>query len=399
MASQFASGKIPTLTRKLNAGDSTAYMDSDVGVTSGRLYGNNNLQEEWIGFTGVSASGSEFAYTGLTRGLSQTADPSTASTGFTWLSGQSFALVEMHDQMMNRQRPDPVAFADTAARDAALGANGAATSPWTNVYVTATGFHYNYNLSTGQWEEVDTGTPTPNASTTVAGKVEIATQTEVDNSTDTGGTGATVSVIPSTFQTGITNRISDQATAEAGIDNTKVMTPLRVAQYCPSASDTVSGKSERATDAEFLAGTDATRFVTPAQAGASVKTGAPWSTMTVGNAPTERTTNSVTYVKLKEFVASYTGTYFTSFELSAGSSGADTANARIYKNGAAFGTERGRSTNTYTAFTEALSFTAGDLIQLYVKDQNGPTYSAKVQNFYLQAYVVTAGMETTMNTD
>jgi hypothetical protein len=227
MASQFASGKIPTLTRKLNAADSTAYMDSDVGVTSGRLYGNNNLQEEWIGFTGVAASGSEFAYTGLTRGLSQTADPSTAGTGFTWLSGQSFALVEMHDQMMNKQRPEPLIFASTAARDSALGADGAATSPWVNVYVTATGLHYNYNLSTGQWESIDTGTVTPNASATVAGKVEIGTQTEVDTPTDTGGTGAIVSVIPSTFQQGLLNRISDKSTAETGTDNTKIMSPLR----------------------------------------------------------------------------------------------------------------------------------------------------------------------------
>lgn len=196
MASQFASGKIPTLTRKLNAGDSTAYFDSDVGVTSGRLYGNNNLQEEWIGFTGVAASGSEFAYSGLTRGLSQTADPSTASTGSTWLAGQAFALVEMHDQMMNRQRPEPLIFATTAARDTALGANGAATSPWVNVYVTATGLHYNYNLSTAQWESIDTGTVTPNATSSVAGKVELATQAEFDAGTATGGTGASLVATP-----------------------------------------------------------------------------------------------------------------------------------------------------------------------------------------------------------
>lgn len=197
MASQFASGKVPVLTRKLNAADSTAYLDSDVGITSGRLYLSNNLQEEWVSFSGVAASGSEFAYSGLVRGLSQTADPATASTGKTWLAGQQCALVEMHDQMMNKQRPEPKVFATTAARDSALGADGAATSPWVNVYVTDTGLHYNYSLGTNQWEAIDTGTVTPNASETVAGKVEIATSAESIAGTNTGGTGALLSVLPS----------------------------------------------------------------------------------------------------------------------------------------------------------------------------------------------------------
>lgn len=43
------------------------------------------------------------------------------------------------------------------------------------------------------------GTAVPNASETVAGKVEIATQTEVDNGTATGGTGATLAVTPETL--------------------------------------------------------------------------------------------------------------------------------------------------------------------------------------------------------
>jgi hypothetical protein len=43
------------------------------------------------------------------------------------------------------------------------------------------------------------------------------------------------------------------------------MTPLRVAQYVPVASETVAGKVERATDAEVSTGTDTTRYVTPAQ--------------------------------------------------------------------------------------------------------------------------------------
>lgn len=49
----------------------------------------------------------------------------------------------------------------------------------------------------GTWQDLDVGTPTPNASTTVAGKVEIATQSEANAGTDTGSTGALLSVVPS----------------------------------------------------------------------------------------------------------------------------------------------------------------------------------------------------------
>lgn len=48
----------------------------------------------------------------------------------------------------------------------------------------------------GSWNSVDTGTTTPNASTTVAGKVELATQAEADAGTSTGGTGAALVTSP-----------------------------------------------------------------------------------------------------------------------------------------------------------------------------------------------------------
>ena len=54
-----------------------------------------------------------------------------------------------------------------------------------------------YNAGTAQWESFDVGTPTPNASTTVAGKEEIATTAQSKAGTDTGETGAKLSVLPS----------------------------------------------------------------------------------------------------------------------------------------------------------------------------------------------------------
>lgn len=102
-------------------------------------------------------------------------------------------LVAMHDQIRDKTQPTEVliygkTYATTAARDAALGADGAAVHPYTNVYVTATGLHYNYNLSTALREDVSTGTTTPNASTSAAGKVQEATTAEIMARTKTGTT-------------------------------------------------------------------------------------------------------------------------------------------------------------------------------------------------------------------
>jgi hypothetical protein len=63
-----------------------------------------------------------------------------------------------------------------------------------------------------------------------------------------------------------------------------------------------------------------------------------------------------------------TGTYRTSFALALTAGGS----ARIYKNGAAFGTLR----TTAATFTEDLSFNAGDTIQLFVGGSGGATTTA-----------------------
>lgn len=91
-------------------------------------------------------------------------------------------------------------YASTAARDSALWGDWAATKAYSNVYITGTGNYYNYNLSSWQREVIDTGTATPNATTSVAGKQEVATNTEVRNGTTTWGSGATLTVNPTDFQ-------------------------------------------------------------------------------------------------------------------------------------------------------------------------------------------------------
>lgn len=59
-------------------------------------------------------------------------------------------------------------YATTADRDTALGGDGAATLPYSDIYVTATGLFYNYNLNLGQWQVVSTGTAPANATTSTA---------------------------------------------------------------------------------------------------------------------------------------------------------------------------------------------------------------------------------------
>lgn len=231
MAQTLVTGAFLYLTAKLSPGGTSFVGDRDLGITKGRLKmrdPNNpdSTYTEWIQFSTVTAVGDgTFTYGGLTRSLSQVLNPATSTgSGKTWVAGTEAKLVAMHDQLADMLNGAIVpVYANATARDAAI------TSPVNGMscYNTADGLFNDY--AAGAWVQRANGA-TPNASTTVAGKVEIATQTEVDNATDTGGTGATVSVIPSTFQQGITNKIADQTTAEAGVDNTKLMTPLRTSQ-------------------------------------------------------------------------------------------------------------------------------------------------------------------------
>lgn len=77
----------------------------------------------------------------------------------------------------------------------------------------------------GSWQSFATGT-TPNASTTVAGKVEQATQAEVEAGTDAGGTGAVLFVSPSTMRpwgmTQVLPGVSDTAMISDASDSDKV---------------------------------------------------------------------------------------------------------------------------------------------------------------------------------
>ena len=190
MTTTFASGKTFRLTRKLNPADTTMYGNLSVWVTTGRIFLQNDNQKEWISFTGNSLVGTEYVYTGLTRWLSQTADPATGGTGLTWLANQQGVLVAMHDQIVDKSQGITPQTFTTVQRDALTASNGAF------IYNSTAGLPQIYYG--GAWYDFNTAwSATPNASPTVAGKVEIATTAQSIAGTDTGETGATLTVVPS----------------------------------------------------------------------------------------------------------------------------------------------------------------------------------------------------------
>ena len=116
---------------------------------------------------------------------------------------------------------------------------------------------------------------TPDATTSVKGKIEIATQGEVDTGTDTtravtpdtlsnysglGGGGGWTAVDASETAKGIAE-LATQSETNTGTDDARIVTPLKLASR--TATETRAGVLEIATQGETDTGTDDTRAVTP----------------------------------------------------------------------------------------------------------------------------------------
>lgn len=95
-------------------------------------------------------------------GINSTAPASSHATGSQVIISDNYQFwVDIQtaiNSKLDKNGNNGVTYATTAARDSALGADGVPSTPYTNIYVTATGLFYNYNLSTAQWEAIDTGT-------------------------------------------------------------------------------------------------------------------------------------------------------------------------------------------------------------------------------------------------
>lgn len=103
----------------------------------------------------------------------------------------------------------------------------------------------------------------------------------------------------------------------------------------------------------------------------------------VSSADTQRSTNSASYVKLKEITIQKSGRYRIYFGLKAGSSGY-TSYGKIYKNDVALGSERTNTTTTFAYYSEDFDLVAGDKIQLYAHAVN-TSYTAYVEKFRVMA--------------
>lgn len=199
---------ISTLAAKLNATDITCTVATAPTVTAWRMHIYKWNTHAWIKYTGVVGT----TLTGVSF-VSQTADPATAVTWTTFPAWTSIELVEMHDQMLDKQEGWTIAgdithtgklkanksitvpvYADATARDAWIPspANGMI------VYNTALWIHQQY--IGGAWASFASGT-TVNADTTTAGKVELPTTDEMTSWSATGWTGAGLAVTPSLLQT------------------------------------------------------------------------------------------------------------------------------------------------------------------------------------------------------
>ncbi len=157
-------------------------------------------------------------------------------------------LVERHNDLAGLQGGTTAEFYHITANQSAAVA-GANTPSVSNVFFTVNDFVA--------------------ASLTVAGKIELATQAEVDTGTD-----AVRAVCPSTMRGSTSSltrpgviELATQAEVDAGTDAVRAVCPSTLAAYSglggAAASETVAGIAELATQAETDAGTDNARIITP----------------------------------------------------------------------------------------------------------------------------------------
>jgi len=109
------------------------------------------------------------------------------------------------------------------------------------------------------------------------------------------------------------------------------------------------------------------------------------TTVTLASAPTERSSISTTYVKLKEVVVPKSGTVRCGWNMKTYTG--TTAYSRIYRNGSAVGVEKSTTSVTNVAQTDDVSVSGGDLVQLYVKNSTGVGNGTFISALTLKATV------------
>ena len=374
----FESGKRTTVAKPISPADTTIYLASVPTVTSGRLYLKNDAQEERISFSNVSWN----TVTGCNRNLSKVNDPVTSGTWLTRVAWTVVKLVLMHDQIVDKAWSNTWAgnqtitwnltvswtttTADlrftgtttsglrlktltTAERDALTPATG------DKIINSTTGTEQTYYGWT--WNDAWTST-TPNASTTVAGKVEKATSGEVTAWTSTGWTGAELFVWPAELKT-VTDwlttsinakpSIASNSTASTGTNTTDAINALQLKKYFwpePSAWTTYTASSIS------------------------------WSVWSVTSA-------SWTYAQSKIWTIQRTWTYRISVTIWAIAFWTQWY-AKMYKNWSAFSTEQTNATWSPVTVTRDLAYTEWDTISLWIKSNGWWSWTVSFTDLSIQ---------------
>ena len=197
----FASNKVFRLTSALSPSVTSLTGDGTTVVTSGTLLLQNpaipNTETlEFVRFTGITNNGDgTYTYTGLTRSLSTSGIPvSSTGSGNTWAVGTIATLVAFYDELEEWLTGIEVNGFTTAQMNALVVPSGTSRI----ILNTDTGVLYQY--IGGTWSTFATGT-TVNASITVAGKVQEATDSNIASATEIGSSGAPLAVNPKSTST------------------------------------------------------------------------------------------------------------------------------------------------------------------------------------------------------
>lgn len=240
----------------------------------------------------------------------------------------------------------------------------------------------------------------PNATTTVKGIIQLATSTQAAAGTATGSTGASLVppnsllnatssaavLIPVTNSSGkISSGFGGAASSLATLNSSSLVvqnpasatsTPTSgaVVEYNSSLGLTVTNPPVNTTDATPKAYVDANTL--------KVLTAVASNTLQFSANNIETVTNNTTFTIAKQITINLPGTYRVKFDGACGADAAN-ANAQIFRNGVAYGTNQSLSTPTptYTTFSQDLNFAPMDEIQIYFKTQSGAGHEALVKNF------------------
>ena len=238
------------------------------------------------------------------------------------------------------------------------------------IYNTTDGENQMYDG--GAWQAIGTSS-VPNASVTVAGIVEEATDAEVGAGTATGTTGARTfinagSCVKTSSGAGDENKVpvlnASGELAGGFIDGTALLTDAGVTatnteinQVCDGTTATAANLNSLtdASDAQLLH----THFIVASTA----------DDVAFASASAQDSHSNASYTKAKDVTIGHAGTYNIRFDM--WMTGGTTVEGKVYKNGSPIGTERQTSSGTAVEYNESFAFVEGDLVQLYSKATGG----------------------------